>query len=502
MNSPLQARATAVSGMGWIFVASVLARATGLLAQVVIGWLLLPEDFGVYALALGISTLTAALRNGALLPILIRRGTEFSTLARTGFTLALRFNLLAMTLLGALGLALLLRGQQAGALLLGMALAMPLATPTLLHRTRLTIERRFGALAAVDLGASVGWQVSVIALAVLGFGPLSFIAAPVVQSLVEWWGSARLSRMRIRELPREAAPDYRRLLADAKWGMLGTAALCLAVSGDYFAVALLTDSRTAGLYLFAFQLVAALATPARGAIESVLPAVLNRTADDRAHQGTVLRRTLVSILLLGVPVAMTLALLAPALLELVWRGRWSDASPAVAILLACTPAWVVLAVIQSLLEACGHWRARFQLLALYGIGGMAAAAAAAATGGGVSALAMAVTAFYVTFVAAALALLARSMPDLGLAPGRTLMPVVAAHLAVFACSWLLAQRVWPQSDSTGSLAVLLLLPAMLLVNRGVFQRPWRDLEQQLLAQFGTGGLVATLARRLRPGSGA
>jgi PST family polysaccharide transporter len=502
VNAPLQGRATAVSGMSWIFVASVVARATGLLAQVLIGWLLLPEDFGVYALALGISTFTAALRNGALLPILIRRGAEFPTLARTGFDFALRFNLLAMALLGVLGLVLLLRGQQAGAILFGMALAMPLCTPTLLHRAKLTIDGRFAALAAVDLGASVGWQLSVIGLALLGYGPLSFIAAPVVQTLVEWWSSGRLSGLKIRSLPREAAPDYRRLLADAKWGMLGTTALCLAVSGDYFAVAVLADARTAGLYLFAFQLVAAVATPARGAIESVLPAVLNQAGDDRARQGEVMRRTLVSILLLGIPVAMTLVLLAPALLELVWRGRWSDAAPAVAILFACAPAWVVLAVLQSQLEACGHWRARFLLLALYGIGGMSVAAAVAANGGDVTALATAVTVFYVVFVAAALFLLARSMPGLALSPGRTLLPVVAVHLTVFAVSWLLAQRVWPGSDWRGPFAVLLLLPAMLLVNRGVFQRPWRDLENQVIAQLAHGGLVGTLARRLRPGSGA
>jgi hypothetical protein len=43
---------------------------------------------------------------------------------------------------------------------------------------------------------------------------------------------------------------------------------------------------------------------------------------------------------------------------------------------------------------------------------------------------------------------------------------------------------------------------MLLVNRGVFQRPWRDLEHQLLARLGDSGFVGTLARRLRPGSGA
>jgi len=56
---PVDLRATATRGMSWMAVQTLGTRVLSLSGQLVLGWLLSPADFGLYALALSISMRSA-----------------------------------------------------------------------------------------------------------------------------------------------------------------------------------------------------------------------------------------------------------------------------------------------------------------------------------------------------------------------------------------------------------------------------------------------------------
>jgi O-antigen/teichoic acid export membrane protein len=398
--------AKALSGASWIFAGTMLGRVAAMLGQVGIGWLLKPEDLGVWALALSMSTAVMALRNGGTTQILIQRGQRYSAEARFFLRYSLTFNLVAAAILVGLSVPYLLRHSAVGIALLGIGISVPLATPAMLSRAKLTIDGRFRSLALINLGSSIIWQASVLALAYTGFGAASFACAPVLQTAFE----TLVGRLSAGSIPPETESrpftEYLALLRQSSWIMMSAAVLSLGTTGDYFAVGMLTDLRTVGIYYFAFQTVVALSMPIYNGVEAVMPTLLVKLNDDPKRQIAALVRAMGTIVVAALPLAIAFALAAPLVIHLLWHGKWDMAIRATQLLTACVPAWLIIHSARALLEARGYWRLRFALLAVNGAGGIASAAIGTFFGN-IESIATSVAAFYVTFSVAVLIALSK-----------------------------------------------------------------------------------------------
>jgi PST family polysaccharide transporter len=460
-----------------------------MLGQIGIGWLLKPEDFGVWALALSMSAAVMALRNGGTTQILIQRAQRYPAEARFFLRYSLTFNLFAAAILVGLSVPYLLRHSAVGVALLGIGLSVPLATPAMLSRAKLTIEGRFRSLALINLGSSIVWQVSVFALAYAGLGAASFACAPILQTAFETL-AGRLSAGRI---PPGAASrpysDYIGLLRQSSWVMMSAAVLSLATTGDYFAVGMLTDLRTVGIYYFGFQTVVALSMPIYNGIESVMPTLLVKLNDDPSRQMAALVRAMRTIVIAALPLAISFALAAPLAIHLLWHGKWDVAARATQVLAACVPAWLVIHCARALLEARGYWRLRFGLLAVNGVGGIASAAIGTFFGS-VEHIAISVTVFYVAFSLLLLLGLSKEGLTLRAAASIIIKPLVLNGAALTLS--LAIPRMSLGGYSDGALEAIHLVIFALLAGAGnllIFRTAWTDLLK------GLGG-------RARPGTGA
>lgn len=381
-----------------MFAGSLLSRVVTLAGQVALGWLLLADEFGAYAFAISITAVVAAVRNGGTAQVLIQRGHEYSTRAGLFFKYALAFNSLAMLVLLAIGIPLWMSGSPSGLILCSMAIAIPLGTPSVLFKAKLSIDGRFQEVAKISLGSALLWQASIVCFAWLGWGAFSFVLPPLLQAMYEnvagWSYVKQLPQFR-QKATRE---EYLGLFRETRWLMLSAAMLAPATSGTYFVVAMLHDVTITGVYFFAFQLVVAFGMPIYGAVESVLPSMFVKMASDRARQLALYGRAIKLSFIVGMPVAVVFSLIVPLLMHFTWQGKWDIAAAPVQILAICVPAWIVVAIARSLVEACGMWRLRFVIVSLYGVGGMGAAAIGAFLGGTQS-IALFVTIYYVCFAA-------------------------------------------------------------------------------------------------------
>lgn len=391
-------KVSAVSGMSYFFINTVACRLIGLGGQVALGWLLLPNDFGVYAFALSIAMAVGALRNGGVSQFLIQQGHRYTELSGPVSTYAFAFNLLAMGILVAIALStsLLMFSNELPWMLFYIALSFPLGTPGAIFRSKLSIDRRFGAIALLNFSSAVVWQSSVVVLAFFGYGSFSFVIPLLIQAVYEscaGWFAVQKIPFTLQKLKTE---HLRQLLRETRWIMASAGVLSLAVTGDYFMVGLLSDRHTVGTYFFAFQLVVTLSQLFNNGIETVFPPLLQTLNQDTSRQSEAFFKSLRLLLLTSVPVSLGFIYLAPLLIAFLWQSKWDGSATAVQVLATCIPAWSTITSFRTLMEARGVWRTRFLLLTAYGAGGMASAGLGAAWGG-VTEIAIAVTGYYVLF---------------------------------------------------------------------------------------------------------
>lgn len=382
-------------GLGSVTLADIVVRLMSLASQVVLGWLLMPSDFGVYALAVGISTTAKALRNGGVAQTIMARPEDYTADPHRYFRFALVFNVLAALALVVIALSVYRSRLQLAWILAGIALSFVIGTEASILRSKLTVDRRYREVNVISIAGAVAGQSTVCLLALMGCGALSFAMLPVAQATAETILTRRYAGA-ISVNARRSNTDYRSLFRDARWVMLGAGALGLATTGDYLAVGMIASLATTGAYFFAFQLAAALGTPISTAIDVVMPPGMAQASNDEGQRQRLFHAVLSGVLLGGIPAAVICAIMAPSLVEFVWHGRWSSASVAIQLLTLAIPSWLVFTVCRAALTSNGMWRARFALITAYGVGGLSTAAASAVTNQ-INVIAASVTAFYALF---------------------------------------------------------------------------------------------------------
>ena len=167
----------------------VATKLSALLAQFALGWLLNSSDYTLWGMLLSLRMFVDGLRNGGVVPVMQQRGTAALQQAAIYFKYGLVLNLISALVL----VALIPLGEQYFRtdgltwLVVLMAISLPLQTPAALHRTRLSIDLRFAAIAKLaSISAVINYLVMVM-LAALGMGPYSFVLPLIVTALVEWY---------------------------------------------------------------------------------------------------------------------------------------------------------------------------------------------------------------------------------------------------------------------------------------------------------------------------
>lgn len=444
-------------------------------AQIVLGWILLPEDFGLYALALSVANAVGAIRNGGSHLLLVRHGDRYdsyaSPLTQYGFILnSVAFGIL---LLAAPPFASYFRSSDIGWLIVCIGLSIPVGTVANTYRCKLAIDGRFRELAILGVGSTMIWQIQTVVMALAGFGPYSYVVPMIFQGLFE----GVLGYWYVRQWPmtREWL-SWRRfveLLRETRWVMLGAAMLSLALSGHYFVVGLFHDANVVGLFFFSYQIVQTATVLLNNSVEAVLPAALAKLNSQREQQSATALGTLSFLMIVSLPLSGALAVGAPPLIHALWNGKWDASAQAVSTLAFCIPCWMVIAVVRAVLEARGSWRNRFLLLAVYGCGGIGAAALGAYLGN-LQSIANWVTAFYVAFSVALVASIPRVLSiDWNRLRRALLGPVVAFAFCLFATfvsSRFLLDHGWVSSKTYVEIGTFAL--ASLAVNAIFFRTTW------------------------------
>jgi O-antigen/teichoic acid export membrane protein len=345
-------------GSVWMLACTAATRAASFVAQIVLGWLLTKQDFGVYALAMSVATLAAVLKDGGVKAVLVQRQREYDRLIGPVFWMASAFNGATGLLIAGLAplLARAYHEPRVAWLMLVVAASQPLSTPGAILTTRLQIDMRFREAAFIAAASSIVRYLGAVAFACVGFGAMSFVLPLPLLALVEWM----LGWWFVRERPWSRAPRpglWWPLFRDTRWALVATAAIAGANLGPNIVIGFLVPMNVVGVFFFAFQIVVQVAVMVASNVIQVLVAAFSRMGDDASRRRAGAERALRQVMFLSAPMCLGLAATFAPTEMLIWKGKWADAADAVQIIGLFYPAVMASTIAQAVLQARGQFRA-------------------------------------------------------------------------------------------------------------------------------------------------
>jgi O-antigen/teichoic acid export membrane protein len=369
--------------MMWMALSIGATKVASFAAQIVLGWLLSRNDFGLYAMAISAGAVANMFRHGGTQQILIQRGGEYTQLARPIFQMALLFNTVSAVLLASAATLLegFYRAPGLKSLIWVVSISMVLSTLGSQQLTKLSIDLRFRTVSVVSTLSALVRYASTIAFALSGFGPMSFVLPLILVAIFE----ACAGWMLVGRLP--AGPGltwqrFKELFDAAKWVILGALAIAMTLQGDYLTVGRLESAEVLGLYFFAFQLTTSVATLFTTGLASVLTPSLTKLNHDAPRQSRAYLRAIKILAFISAPACIGLAIIVEPVVKIVWWDhKWDAAIPAVQLLAISLTVRLLAPLGMSLMESRGRWRWRGALLFVDGIATIAAAALGSWIGG-------------------------------------------------------------------------------------------------------------------------
>lgn len=353
------------SALGWSVLNILVGRVGGSLVGVALARLLLPADYGVYAVALVVLGALLSLNELGVSLAIVRWPGNVERIASTVVTVALVTSsalyiacfLVAPYLaaaLGAPGATGLLRVLALG-VLIDAVTAVPAAMMTRLfmQRCRLVIDT---AAFAITAPVSIG-------LAMTGFGAWSLVWGSLLGNLV----SAGLIQA---WTPQRFGPGFdravcRELLAFGLPLAAASALVFAMLNVDYVVVGNRLGPIALGSYLLAFNLSSWPVTLFSSPVRRVSMPAFARLQHDPQGVAEVFARAVALLLAATLPVCLLLALLARPLVEVVFGVRWVSAAGVLPYLAVLAVVRVLVELGYDLLVALGRTRANVSIQGIW-----------------------------------------------------------------------------------------------------------------------------------------
>lgn len=364
------------AGFTWLALGTITNKGINLIAQLALGRLLLPTDFGLYAAAASITLLVRSLQDAGVREVIVQAGKDdFLKLRGPVFWMSTLLNVMVGLglFVAAPWLSFLYEGRVVP-LLQVIAFWIMISSPWAFFSAALSREMRFAALALLNVGWAVIQFGGTVLLALRGFGPISFVLPLPFASM----SMAMVAYLLCREQPWLLGPRieaWRELLSKIKWLAVGRVAFALFSQGDFMILAATVSPTVLGVYYFAYQLPGQFVGLLSNNLHAVLFPAFARMTGPTSKRATNVK-LMAGVLTVGVSLFCGSIIVAIAPLEtLFWGGRWQEAVIPIQVLSVALPFRALFDVSGALLLADGRFRFLALLQTIQGVGLMIVAGA-------------------------------------------------------------------------------------------------------------------------------
>jgi len=319
-------------GSIWSLVQSLSHRALTITSQLILAWLLVPEQFGIIGIANGLATLVYVLGQLGISEILINRYRKFHLWGPVSNSLMLMiglFTALFMLILAVVA-SILYDSSVLGWVLAIFALSAPIQASSLVAESKLKAEMRFRSVALISMLSTTVSVVTSIALATLGFGAYSIAWGRPVESLVRATCTIRVAQVGF--LSRITFRGWRYLVSDCFHSYLTTICNIAIHQCDYLILGLFATKAAVGIYFMSFTLSSQALSFIVLNLVGVLYPALARLADDRVRLARATLESSKVLAFVSVPICALLMINAEAFIPVFLEPKWLGVIPLVKLM--------------------------------------------------------------------------------------------------------------------------------------------------------------------------
>ena len=370
-----------LSGLSAFFKSTLITKASSLIAQLVLGFYLSQEDFGIYGIVLSLTVFTNCFGIGIIQKVLIQKGDAFRSHGEYS-SIALLFGFASLIILIFAGFF--FSGDHINRntfLFLTIILAVSVLLRSLvpIQRASLLVKCHYQSVATLDAIVNGLSNLLAIPLCLIGFGPFSFIAHKPFIYIYEYIKYNRILlglNQQIVKLPTFSQIKSVSLIAlfkEFKWLFLGAFFTALILKGDYLVLSYFVDLKLIGIYFFAYQLSFSLANLFTASLINnvLLPELANKKS--LSDKNIFLYQCLIIILIIFSPLFFVSSYFSEFAILYIWGNKWEASIIIVKLLLLIMPLRLIPAVLRVYLESQGKWKSSTFLNAISATGVIIAA---------------------------------------------------------------------------------------------------------------------------------
>lgn len=354
-----------VRGFFWVSLDAVSSKVVGMLAQMALARMLLPEDWGLVGLAFTVSAFAELIAYAGFREVLVQRRKRYNLWANPAAWLSLVFGVAASLLMVALApvAAWFYQSPKLPGLIHVLALGTPFVSLASVPEARLRSQMRFRALSVLSAARNTGTIIASVGLAAMGFGAYAYMAPrplfAAVAAIGAWW----LARPPVHLKPQ--VRRWRFLLTDSALVLLASLVLMMIGQAGYVVLGRLCDEKVVGYYFFAYNLSIQTAVFLGLNLAGVLFPALATLQRDPPRQLAAFVRASRMLAAVGMPLCFLQAAVAAPTITVFFGERVLPTIPVFAVLSIGMGYHVMWNPSRSLLQSSGRFRLSLLLIATY-----------------------------------------------------------------------------------------------------------------------------------------
>lgn len=352
------------SGFLWTTVQTFGSKVVSIVSQIILAWLLIPDDFGKVSIAMSITGIVFLIQNFGIYEVLVNRGHMFRKVLPLAQTISLLAALICIVVtIGASFVAeAVYQDAEIRNLILLFGLSIPFNTMSVVPKAKLSIDLKFKEISIINLLQLFFTQLLLILFVVIGLDIYSFVLAPVLVSVIRYFYINYIARVNI--FFKFTLHHWRYLVSKSTLSFIHAIFQTIIRYSDYLILGIFTSVSEVGLYFMAYSLSVQVIGLLVNSLTPVLfPTLMKIPKSETAKIKEVLLKITALFGLIGMPFAFWQAVVAKPLILLVLDDKWLDTILLVQIL----SMGIGFRVLGSLWEVALKLQGLFKKQAIYSI---------------------------------------------------------------------------------------------------------------------------------------
>ena len=311
-----------MNGALWTLIQTVLMKLISFVSQLVLAWILLPDDFGKIALVYTITNVSSLMQQFGLQDVLIKRGGSFKLWLPLSLGLTTSVAILSVIIAiisGSLG-GYFYNDIEIFYLVAIFSISMPFQALSIIPDTYLKINLKFKQISIIKVFEILLIQAGTIGFAFFDFGVMSFVLPLVIVSILRCVYLYYYTRLK---LIRPNIKRWRYLTFDSIQGLFFAIFSRLSMQVDVIVLGLISTQTVVGVYFMGMTLSTQVIGFLGNSLPTILfPALMSYSGKKLDNLKFPLQKVIVFMSLVGVPFACRQAVSAKPLVNLFLSEKW------------------------------------------------------------------------------------------------------------------------------------------------------------------------------------